>query len=328
MYVLAIETTGKYGTAAVIRDDGCVFAASSDTEMNHLRDIISISDEAIKRAGIDKKDLTHVAASRGPGSFTGIRIGVTTARTLSQILGIPCVAVSSLEAMAYRVLDAAANAGCTYVVPLINARRHQVYAGIWEIARAENSNADASENDPGKDQKRDNNRDNTRDNNRDNIKNQYSLKVSGDEKQYMIEELLDELKKRICNKGGIGSKAGTKTGTGSPAAVFFTGDGIDAYSDIIHETLAAGIFIEADESIRYQHAEDVARIAIKKAAAGQALSYNELLPEYMRLAEAEQRLKAGTLSEKIKKAGGLTGVTGGSTDDNTADSRDRATEKL
>ena len=303
MYVLAIETTGKYGTAAVIRDDGCVFAASSDTEMNHLRDIISISDEAIKRAGIDKKDLTHVAASRGPGSFTGIRIGVTTARTLSQILGIPCVAVSSLEAMAYRVLDAAADAGCTYVVPLINARRHQVYAGIWEIARAENSNADASENDPGK---------------------EYSLKASGDEKQYMIEELLDELKKRICNKDGIGSKAGT----GSPAAVFFTGDGIDAYSDIIHETLAAGIFIEADESIRYQHAEDVARIAIKKAAAGQTLSYNELLPEYMRLAEAEQRLKAGTLSEKIKKAGGLTGVTGGSTDDNTADSRDRATEKL
>ncbi|MBR0400033.1 MAG: tRNA (adenosine(37)-N6)-threonylcarbamoyltransferase complex dimerization subunit type 1 TsaB [Mogibacterium sp.] len=316
MYVLAIETTGKYGTAAVIRDDGCVFAASSDTEMNHLRDIISISDEAIKRAGIDKMDLTHVAASRGPGSFTGIRIGVTTARTLSQILGIPCVAVSSLEAMAYRVLDAAADASCTYVVPLINARRHQVYAGIWEIARAENSNADASENDSGKDQKRDNIR--------DNIKNRYSLKASGDEKQYMIEELLDELKKRICNKDGIGSKAGT----GSPAAVFFTGDGIDAYSDIIHETLAAGIFIEADESIRYQHAEDVARIAIKKAAAGQTLSYNELLPEYMRLAEAEQRLKAGTLSEKIKKAGGLTGVTGGSTDDNTADSRDRATEKL
>ena len=94
--ILALETTGKYGSAAVIREDGRVFCASSETEMNHLKDIITISDEAVRMAGIGKKDLTHVAASVGPGSFTGIRIGVTTARTLGQMLGIPCVSVSSL----------------------------------------------------------------------------------------------------------------------------------------------------------------------------------------------------------------------------------------
>ena len=291
MYILALETTGKYGTAAVIRDDGCVFAASSDTEMNHLRDIISISDEAIKLSGIEKNDLTHVAASRGPGSFTGIRIGVTTARTLSQILGIPCIGVSSLEAMAYRVLDASARAGCKYVVPLINARRHQVYAGIWEVTRTGNSQVKSSHDD-------------------------YSLMPAGEEKQYMIEELLEELKSRVSNNSNTGTGSESESGivTGSQAAVFFTGDGIDAYSDIISETLQPGMFIEADESLRYQHAEDVARIALKRAAAGQILLYNELLPEYMRLAEAEQRLRAGTLSEKIKRAGGLMNDTGGAAD--------------
>ena len=57
----------------------------------------------------------------------------------------------------------------------------------------------------------------------------------------------------------------------------------------------------ADESLRYQHAESVARIALRKANAGEILKYNELMPEYMRLAEAEQRLKAGTLSDRIRK---------------------------
>jgi tRNA threonylcarbamoyladenosine biosynthesis protein TsaB len=165
--------------------------------------------------------------------------------------------------MAARVLDAACDAGASYVVPIINARRHQVYAGIWEIVCSDDG--------------------------------QYTLRPAGEERQYMIEELLDELKSRQLND----------TEPDGGRTVFFTGDGIDAYSDIIHEALPRGRYYEADEDIRYQHAEDVAAAAYHKAECGQTLTYDELLPEYMRLAEAEQRLKAGTLSEKIKKAGGL-----------------------
>ena len=57
----------------------------------------------------------------------------------------------------------------------------------------------------------------------------------------------------------------------------------------------------ADEDLRYQHAESVAVIAHRKADAGETLTYDELMPEYMRLAEAEQRLRAGTLSDRIRK---------------------------
>lgn len=258
--ILALETTGKYGSAAVITDDGRVFCSCSDTEMNHLRDIITISDEAVRKAGITKKDLTHIAASRGPGSFTGIRIGVTTARTLGQMLGIPCIGISSLESLASGALEAAASEGAMYIAAVINARRHQTYAGVWMVVTAEDSG-------------------------------EISITPAMEEKQYMIEDLL----------GGITEilRDGEK--------VFFTGDGIDAYQDIMTDAFASrGIadqLVMADEQIRYQDAADAARIAFRYAATGRTVSYDELMPEYMRLSEAEQRLREGTLSDKIRKAG-------------------------
>ena len=256
MKILAVETTGKYGSAAVINEEGVIYSASSSNEMNHLTDIINISDEALREAGIGKSELSHVAASVGPGSFTGIRIGVTTARTLGQALGIPCIGVSSLLAMGERVLDKAISEDALYVVSIINARRHQVYAGAWEAE----------------------------------FTSDYEHKTLCEvleEKQYMIEDLLAELKSMNAGAGG---------------KIFFTGDGIDAYEDIIRETLDEGTYILADEELRYQHAESVVRIAARYAANGKTVSYDELLPEYMRLSEAEQRLKEGTLSEKIRRS--------------------------
>lgn len=256
MNILAIETTGKYGSASVINETGEVFSAVSTEEMNHLKGMMILIDEAIREAGIDKSELTHIAASVGPGSFTGIRIGVVTARVMAQMLGLPCISVSSLEAMAERVLDAAVSAGSLYVVPVINARRHQTYAGVWEAEFTSDYE-------------------------------QKTLCAVMEEKQYMIEELLDLLKEKAACYDG--------------ATCFFTGDGIDAYEDIIKDAMSEGSYVFAGEELRYQHAESVARIALKKAKAGKVLGYNELMPEYMRLAEAEQRLKAGTLSDRIRK---------------------------
>ena len=111
------------------------------------------------------------------------------------------------------------------------------------------------------------------------------------EKQYMIEGLLDELTGKVSENAG---------------KVFFTGDGIDAYGEIIEGAFDAkgirGQLILADEGIRYQDAGSVAEIALAKAERGDTLTYDRLLPEYMRLSEAEQRLRDGTLSDKIKKA--------------------------
>lgn len=252
MKILALETTGKYGSAAVTDESGAVFSASSTEEMNHLKGMISLIDEAINAAGTDKSDLTHVAASAGPGSFTGIRIGVVTARTMAQMLGLPCVSVSTLEAMAEGAMPGAAASDARFIVPVINARRHQTYAAAYTA-------------DP----------------------DSRSLQTVLAEKQYMIEELLEELGRMMENGEGL---------------IYFTGDGIDAYSDIIEETLQAGSYVFAPEASRYQDAEAVAAVALRKAKAGETLGYDDLMPEYMRLAEAEQRLKAGTLSDRIRTA--------------------------
>jgi tRNA threonylcarbamoyladenosine biosynthesis protein TsaB len=268
MYILAIETTGKYGTAAVINDDGCVCSSCSSEEMNHLKDIISISDESLRKAGIGKKDLTHIAASIGPGSFTGIRIGVTTARTMAQMMGIPCIAISSLAAMADRVMTDAVRTGSGLIVPLINARRHQVYAGTWEITITDDWNSYASVH---------------------NEEPEWLVMEPLDEdRQYMIEELLSVIMERIKRNEDI-------------RPVYFTGDGIDAYGEIIASVMPAGSYVLAPEEIRYQHADSVANLALVKAISGEVCSYNDLMPDYMRLSEAEQRLRAGTLSDKIRR---------------------------
>ena len=247
MYILALETTGKYGSAAVISSDGKVFSASSQNEMNHLQDIINITDKALQLAGIGKADLTHIACSVGPGSFTGIRIGVTTARTLSQFLNLPAVPVPTLLAMAERCTRTATTSSCPLILATINARRHQTYAGLYRINKDKNK-----------------------------------LDIVSEERQYMIEEILE-----------IAKNTGEK--------IYITGDGIDAYQDIIENTLGTDSFVLADEQLRYQSAESVARVALESALFGSTVSFDKLLPNYMRLSEAEQNLQAGTLSNKISK---------------------------
>ena len=246
MYILALETTGKYGSAALCQDNMTdTVLVSSQNEMNHLKDIITISDEAIKKAGIKKSDLTHIACSVGPGSFTGIRIGVTTARTLSQMLGIPCISVSTLLAMAECSQHTANINNCKLILATINARRHQTYAGLWQL----------DEN--GK------------------------LTEVAAEKQYMIEEILS-----------LAKEQGKR--------IYVTGDGIDAYQEIIEDTLDSDSYVLAPEELRYQSADSVAKLAAKQIAKGEIVTYDKLLPNYMRLAEAEQKLREGNLSKKIK----------------------------
>lgn len=246
MYILALETTGSCGSAAVADDNGRVVSASSSNEMNHLKDIIELSREAISSAGIDKKDITHIAAGVGPGSFTGIRIGVTVARTAAQMLGLPCTGISSLEAMAERVRKYAADNGAEYIAAIINARRHQTYGGVWRLEEGR-------------------------------------LEPVFEQKQYIIEDLLSSM---------LSSCRGS---------ILFTGDGTDAYGDVISAATGEGAdILLAPADIRYQHAAETALLGLRAVREGRTVPYTELLPNYMRLSEAEQRLREGSLSSKIK----------------------------
>ena len=242
MYILSIETTGKYGSVALIDSDGNITSKNSNEEMNHLKDIMFLADECLKAKGIESTYIDAVAASIGPGSFTGIRIGVSTARGIAEMLNIPCISISSLEGMA-ALADAHVREEVRFFAPIINARRGQLYGALFKKSGAK-----------------------------------YEAVLS--EKQYMIDEFLEELKKIDAVEKQI----------------IFIGDGIDAYEEEIRE---AGEYRLADEDWRYQDAASVTKLALQNYESSNIISYDELLPNYMRKSEAEMRLESGTLSNKI-----------------------------
>lgn len=126
MNLLVFETTGPYASVALINEHKEVLEERSDRKLSHLQSLLPMTEALLVQAGIAKSDLTHIAASRGPGSFTGIRIGVSTARALAQSLALPTIGVPTLRSFAYQQ-----SAFTGLICPLFDARREQVYAGAF-----------------------------------------------------------------------------------------------------------------------------------------------------------------------------------------------------
>ena len=141
MYILAIETTGAFASVALMKDDKLIGHVRGNDRFSHLQNLMPQVDAVVKENKLSLGDVTAIAVSCGPGSFTGIRIGVSSARALAQMLDIPCVAVSSLEALAMRadesLAEEQAKKACLsedtgddiLICPILDARRSQVYGG-------------------------------------------------------------------------------------------------------------------------------------------------------------------------------------------------------
>ncbi len=135
--ILSIETTGKYASTAIITKEGNssrIFLRKSDKEMNHLVDLMEIIDAVIKEAGLKISDIDLVSPCIGPGSFTGIRIGVSTARAMSQACKKGGVPVGTLRSMLENDIQRELKYD-HYVCTTIYARRNQTYAALWKLDR-------------------------------------------------------------------------------------------------------------------------------------------------------------------------------------------------
>ncbi len=126
MNILAIETTGAEASVAIINERDELVLEYSSQRMNHLQNLMALTDLVLKKSKMSINDISHVAVSEGPGSFTGIRIGVSSARALSQALGIPVVGVPTLQSFLY---DNQEEQGI--ICPIFDARRSQVYGGAY-----------------------------------------------------------------------------------------------------------------------------------------------------------------------------------------------------
>lgn len=126
MKVLAIDTSTFVMGVALIDGEKVIGEVITNLKKNHSIRLMPAIDELMKDAGIHPKELQRIVVAHGPGSYTGVRIGVTTAKTLAWTLGIPLVGISSLEALAQngRYFEG-------IISPIFDARRGQVYTGLY-----------------------------------------------------------------------------------------------------------------------------------------------------------------------------------------------------
>jgi tRNA threonylcarbamoyladenosine biosynthesis protein TsaB len=126
-YILNIETATKNCSVALAKDGKTLLCKEIAEEgYSHAERLHVFIEEIINEAGIQLKDLAAVAVSQGPGSYTGLRIGVSTAKGLCYALNIPLIAVDTLQALASKAKIAEG-----MIVPMIDARRMEVYSAVF-----------------------------------------------------------------------------------------------------------------------------------------------------------------------------------------------------
>ena len=129
MTILAIDTSCNACTAAIVADDKLVAQVVVNNKRTHSEKLMPMIEAMFEAAEVSLSDVELIAVANGPGSFTGVRIGVATAQGLAHSLGIPMVGISTLEALAANLVEFNG-----IVCPMLNARREQVYTGLfrWE----------------------------------------------------------------------------------------------------------------------------------------------------------------------------------------------------
>jgi tRNA threonylcarbamoyladenosine biosynthesis protein TsaB len=126
MRVLAVETSTRAGGVALIDGERLVAEYLLDVSLTHSERLLAAIDRVLTDAGWSPRDLEGLAAAIGPGSFTGLRVGISTVKGLALALGVPVAPVPTLDAMATAIPWAALP-----VCPVLSARRNEVYAALY-----------------------------------------------------------------------------------------------------------------------------------------------------------------------------------------------------
>lgn len=234
MLVFGIDTCCMAATAALMNDKIMVAQTVINQNKTHSQIMMPQIEQMFKAAEVDPASVDAFAAAVGPGSFTGVRIGVATAKALAQATDKPCVAVSTLEALAYssKYFDG-------IISPVLDARRNQVYNALFcgdkELVRLT------------------------------------------DDRALALEDLLAELKEYRKK-------------------VLFMGDATLVFSEEIRAALGDLAYF-APKVSNLNLAGAVAEIGLDKLKKGEITEYGKLVPEYIRLSQAER--------EKLEREGGL-----------------------
>lgn len=225
MRILAFETSAKAASTALLEDGRLLGEIYQNTGLTHSQTLMVMAQDLLKQCGKTVEDISAVAVAEGPGSFTGVRIGVAAAKGFAWGGEIPCCGVSTLEAMAEM-----AGVFQGYLCPCMDARRSQVYNALFYVNRGE------------------------------------------------IQRLTPDRAIALCDL--------EKELKNLQEPIFLVGDG----SNLCYNTLLESVpgLVLPPEHRMHQRATGVALAAAKKLAAGVECSGAALVPNYLRLSQAER----------------------------------------
>lgn len=126
MNILAIETSSSWGSVALAKESRIVYNSYLDIKVTHSERLLPMIDDALTSSGITLEELDLIALSNGPGSFTGIRIGLSAAKGLCMGAEIPLYYVNTLRLLAYNLYGSS-----LAVLPMIDARMGEIYASLY-----------------------------------------------------------------------------------------------------------------------------------------------------------------------------------------------------
>lgn len=132
--ILALDTTTRAGSVAVTRDDDVLALVGGDPSRTHGERLPAEIERALAEAGVGARDLHLLVVARGPGAFTGLRIGLAAMQGLAMVLGIPVVGVSALDALAFATWSRADASTMPTLVAWMDAQRGEVFGAQYDAS--------------------------------------------------------------------------------------------------------------------------------------------------------------------------------------------------
>lgn len=132
MKILGIDSSGLVASVALVSDDIMVAEYTINYKKTHSQTLLPMLDEIVQMIGLPLDEIDAIAVAAGPGSFTGLRIGSSTAKGLGLALNKPIVSVPTVDGLAYNLFGTD-----KLICPIMDARRNQVYTGLYEFLEDE-----------------------------------------------------------------------------------------------------------------------------------------------------------------------------------------------
>jgi tRNA threonylcarbamoyl adenosine modification protein YeaZ/ribosomal-protein-alanine acetyltransferase len=257
MKVLGIDSSGLTATVALMDEKVTIASYTINHKKTHSVTLLPMIEEMLTRTGIDLDDIDGIIVSGGPGSFTGLRIGTATAKGLGLALNKPLISIPTTKGLAYQLYGFEG-----LICPIMDARRNQVYTGLYTFQKEENT---------------------------------YSFKVVKEQFTITIDELIKELNQEITPQGGDGLKCFEELSKEEvlkiqEKGVIFLGDGVPIHKEALKDNLKRSTFF-APSYLNRQNAAALGALGIHYLKEGKVISANEFKPEYLRVAQAERERK-------------------------------------